>query len=429
MKRLTLALLLAAIPAGAEPGVTLLLDSRQGAHRQRSAEAKRYLVLLRQANQLADYQLNIPTADFSSPAVAQLWQSQFAVSAKELPALAVVRRQGNRFTVDNMLRQYKSPKAAAEGAFKCLQISAPNLIRQAELHTGVALTSRPAGAQLFVDGQPAGTTPCQLELAPGSHHLLVTQTNYQPYQKRLSLELGQTFAEDIALAPMGAYLRVESGSTPVQFALDGGEAAPTPCLVDVSAGRHHYRASAAGHYSAEGDLEITADRLTSVNIALVPVRLRVALANFEALGYTGFNTRSSGTGWRRNEWVEPYEVFLDQASLKQKMTEGLTKPGFDLVNSDPDCVISVEIKSSKDQVMGTLTMADSQGRVRETLSALRDMPFMTFDEQGSAQLRAGEVIDELLGQIGNGLQKFPPQSDHAPADRQPQIKVDIGAPP
>ena len=194
MKRLTLALLLAAIPAGAEPGVTLLLDSRQGAHRQRSAEAKRYLVLLRQANQLADYQLNISTADFSSPAVAQLWQSQFAVSAKELPALAVVRRQGNRFTVDNMLRQYKSPKAAAEGAFKCLQISAPNLIRQAELHTGVALTSRPAGAQLFVDGQPAGTTPCQLELAPGSHHLLVTQTNYQPYQKRLSLELGQTFA-------------------------------------------------------------------------------------------------------------------------------------------------------------------------------------------------------------------------------------------
>jgi hypothetical protein len=429
VNRFPVVLLLAALPAAAEPGVTLLLDGRQSTQRQLSAQAKRFLTLLRQANQLEDFQLNISTADWSDPSVAALWQRQYGLSPRELPALAVVRRQGNRFSVENLLRHYQSPRKAAEGAFRCLQTNSPNLIRQAELHTGVALTSQPAGALLTVDGQPSGTTPCQLELTPGSHHLVVTQPNFQPFEKRISLELGQTFSQDINLQPMGAFLRVESGTLPVQFSLDGGAAAPTPCLLDVSAGRHHYVASASGYYSSEGDLDIPAERLTSLNIGLVPVRLRVAVANFEALGYTGSNTRSSGTGWRRTEWVEPYEVFLDPAPLKQKLTQGLNHPSYDLVNSDPDCVISVEIRSSQDQVMGTLSMADGQGRVRETLSSTRDMPFMTFDEQGSAQLRAGEVIDELLRQIGSGLQKFSPQTERAPSDRQAQVKVEVGPPP
>ena len=429
MNRIALALLLTTLPVAAEPGVTLLLDSRQGSQRQLSAQTKRYLYLLRQANQLEEFQLHIASADWSDPAVAALWQRQFAVTSQELPALAVVNRQGNRFTVENLLRHYQAPRLVAQDAFKCLQVSAPNLIRQIELHTGVALTSKPPGARLEVDGKEAGVTPCQLPLTPGNHRLQLILANHEPYLKQVHLEEGQTYAQDVVLVPQTAFLRVESGTVPVQISVDGGEPTATPLLVDLSAGNHHYVATAPGHYTAEGDLLITPERLTSVHITLVPVRLRVVLGRFEAQGYTGVNTHSSGTGWRRTEWQEPYEVFLDPAALQDKMRQGLTRPDYDLVEADPDCVLSVEIRSSKEQVVGTATLADSQGKVRQTLSAERDMPFMTFDEQGSARRRADEVLDDLLGQLGPALGQFQPQTDRTPAGREAQVKVEVGPTP
>jgi len=412
----------------AEPGVTLLLDSRQAGQRQLALEARRYLVLLRKANDLEEFQLNISSADWANPAVAAQWRRDFGLTSRELPALAIVRRQGNRLSLDNLVRQYKSPKSAAEGAFKCLKGNLPNLVHQDKLITSMELKSQPAGCRVMLDGEPAGSTPCQLDVTPGSHHLVVLQDNYHPCERRLNLELGQTYRQEIVMIPQGAFLRVESGDLPVQFLLEGGEAVTTPCMLDVTAGLHRYQVSAPGYCTAQGEVRVEADRLTSLKIAMEPLRLRVQLANFAAYGYQGVNHRSSGTGWRRVEWVEPYEIFLDQGALHQKLQQGLNRPDqFDSVTEQGDCVISAEIRSSQNQIIGTLTLADAQGRVRQTLTAARDMPFMTFDEQGSAQLRAGEVLDDLLTQVVPAI----PQYFSVPKDqiRPAQAQVQIGPPP
>lgn len=424
--RIALAILLSA-PLAAEPGVTLLLDSRDPSQARLSAQAKQLLQRLRAANELGDVELSISTADWAQGGTAARWRRDFALTGQELPALAVVRRQGNKITLDNLLRRYNSPPQAVEGAFRCLQLQSPNLIKQARLRTGLSLASEPSGAKVLVDGAEAGTTPCQLDLKPGHHRWALVQEYYQSYQRDATLELGQFVSQRAELLPLQAYLRMESSGVPFEFALDNGPPAPAPALLDVKAGPHHYRVWAPGHYVFEGDVTVPPEQLTSVQITLIPIRLRVALGEFQADGYTGTNTRSSGSGRYYQTWEEPYQVVLDANPIKDKLRGTLAQ--YDLIDSEPDCVISVHIQSDKEHIQGVATIADGRGQVRETVNSTRDMPFLSFDEQGSAQKRALEVMDDLLGQILPLLTRFPPQADKAPADRPAQVKVQTTAPP
>lgn len=424
--RIALVLLLAA-PLAAEPGVTLLLDSRNPSQARLSVQAKQLLQRMRSANQLGEVELSITTADWAQPGTAARWQRDFALTGKELPALAVVRRQGNKITLDNLLRRYNSPPQAVEGAFRCLQLQSPQLIKQARLRTGLSLSSEPTGAKVLVDGAEVGTTPCQLDLKPGHHRWALVQENYQSYQRDTTLELGQFVTQQAELLPLQAYLRVESGGAPIDFSLDNSPPAPAPALLDVKAGSHHYRAWAPGFYATEGDVTVPPEQLTSVQITLAPLRLRVALGNFQADGYTGYNTRSSGSGRYYHTWEEPYQVIIDTNPIKDKLRAALGQ--YDLIDSEADCVISVQIQSDKDHIQGVATLSDGRGQVRETVNSTRDMPFLSFDEQGSAQKRALEVTDDLLGQLLPLLNRFQPQADKTPTDRPAQVKVQTTPPP
>lgn len=423
---IALALLLSA-PLSAEPGVTLLLDSRSPAQARLSSQAKTLLQRLRAANQLEQLQLSITTADWADASTAARWQRDFALTGQELPALAVVRRQGNKVTLDNLLRRYNSAPQAAESAFRCLQLQSPNLIKEARLRTGLSLTSEPAGARVLVDGAEMGTTPCQLDLKPGHHRWSLVQENYQIYQRDSNLEMGQFLNVKAELLALQAYLRIESSGAPIDFSLDNAAPAPAPALLDVKAGSHHYRAWAPGYYAAEGDVTVAPEQLTSLQIGLVPVRLRVALGNFQADGYTGYNTRSSGSGAYYHTWEEPYQVVIDANPIKDKLRGALAQ--YDLIDNEADCVISMQIQSDKEHIQGVATLADGRGQVRETVNSTRDMPFLSFDEQGSAQKRALEVTDDLLGKILPLLSRFQPQGEKAPGDRPAQIKVETSPPP
>jgi len=414
------------VTAWAEPGVTLLYNSRDSGQVRLAAQAKQLLYRLREANGLNEVELSIMSADWADPAVAARWRREFALTPRELPALAVVRRQGNRFSLDNLVRHYTSAPPAVEGAFQCLALQAPNLVKQVRLRTGLAITSQPAGARVVVDGQESGTTPCELDLRPGHHSLEIRQENHQAVRREFNLELGQMVRQQVELLAQGSYLRVESGGIPLEVSVDGGPAAPTPALLDVKAGQHHFRAWAPGHYAAEGDVNVPPEQLTSVQITLAPARLRVALGNFQAEGYTGYTTRSSGSGAYYRTWEEPYQVYINANPIKDKLRGALSH--YDLIDQDPDCVISIQILSDKDHIQGQASVADGQGRVRQTVQSQRDMPFLSFDEQGSAQKRAEEVADDLLTQILPILAQYQPQSERAPADRQALVKVESSSP-
>ena len=74
----------------------------------------------------------------------------------------------------------------------------PNLIKMCEavrskrsLQTRrVTLTSRPPFAQLYVDGQPVGSSPVSLELPVGAHYLLYVGQNRLTVAQKLTVEAG-----------------------------------------------------------------------------------------------------------------------------------------------------------------------------------------------------------------------------------------------
>lgn len=61
--------------------------------------------------------------------------------------------------------------------------------------------SAPAGAKLSIDGQLFGEAPLpnDIDLAPGSHLVTVTQTGYQPYQQSVTIERGSVTPLEVTL--------------------------------------------------------------------------------------------------------------------------------------------------------------------------------------------------------------------------------------
>ena len=61
--------------------------------------------------------------------------------------------------------------------------------------------SEPEQAQVWLDGQQLGTTPANLEVAPGVHVLVVRAAGHVPYARLLELPPGQRPPIEISLAP------------------------------------------------------------------------------------------------------------------------------------------------------------------------------------------------------------------------------------
>lgn len=81
------------------------------------------------------------------------------------------------------------------------------LVRLAPLPALLHVRSDVEGAAIAIDGEARGTTPADLELAPGRHQLIVTARELRPYERWLSLTSGQELEITAALAePSGGDL-------------------------------------------------------------------------------------------------------------------------------------------------------------------------------------------------------------------------------
>jgi len=77
-------------------------------------------------------------------------------------------------------------------------------VHLAALMAGLACTSTPAGASIFVDGKDSGkTTPAQLNLDKGQHSVLVRKAGYIDESGSFAFTPGQTVAFSPALRPLG----------------------------------------------------------------------------------------------------------------------------------------------------------------------------------------------------------------------------------
>ncbi len=73
---------------------------------------------------------------------------------------------------------------------------------RAEARVPLAVTSKPDGARVLVDGQEAGLTPLQVELAPGNHFLTLEKQGYTRASAEVTIEPDTPARREVQLVPM-----------------------------------------------------------------------------------------------------------------------------------------------------------------------------------------------------------------------------------
>ncbi len=391
-----LLLWLCPVVARAAPWLQLSYDARQPAQLGWARDVKRYLAVLQQRNGSA-LQVRSRVTRGGAPRVV-LWGSE----GKQ-------RGQG-----------LGGPRQAAEQVFQRLRLLDPKRFPWATVAPLVEVVSEPAGAAVLVNGVVQGQTPLQMELPEGECRIQLELENYEPRERRLQLQAGDQFRWQETLVVEMAFLRFESPNLPMQVSLDGLAAVSTPYLVEVSAGNHSYRASAPGHHEIEGTLQVEGGRLTSVQFTPLATLLRVALHDLQAVGY-------EASSFSLGQWSY-YTVELDRQPLIDRLLQRLQpRTTFELSDLEPDLVMRLEIQASKEEVVGQAVLFSADGATLFSCQAQRDMPFMTFDEQGSAQLRSLEVVEDLARQL---LAEIPRHRERSqpPTHQSPGVRVIVEPP-
>ena len=149
-------------------------------------------------------------------------------------------------------------------------------IRLESLAKGLYVSSRPAAADVFINGakQP-GQTPVTLPLAPGQYNLVLRLTGYEAYagsvqvkdniQTTLDVELKEKATSRVAWAeissnPKGAEIVIDGTSTG-QF---------SPARVQVAAGTHIVTMKLEGYQPVRRTVQVTEGSTVTVEGALRP---------------------------------------------------------------------------------------------------------------------------------------------------------------
>jgi hypothetical protein len=67
----------------------------------------------------------------------------------------------------------------------------------------ISITSDPAGAKIFIDGEFKGLTPVEISLNTGTYQLFLEHQLFESYKESVSIEKGQTKTLNIRLSPEG----------------------------------------------------------------------------------------------------------------------------------------------------------------------------------------------------------------------------------
>jgi len=142
----------------------------------------------------------------------------------------------------------------------------------------VAITTEPAGATVRIDdpdADPEGTTPCELELAPGPYMVILTLDGYQQRIEEITVKKTrkkQKFEFELEAIPMGHLDLVADGDAAegASVRVDGKIAGRMPTTVDVAEGPHELVVVKEGYRRFEKWIEVGGGANQSVSVALHP---------------------------------------------------------------------------------------------------------------------------------------------------------------
>jgi hypothetical protein len=150
---------------------------------------------------------------------------------------------------------------------------------QSKQLANLALRSATFGAEVRVDGQPAGTTPLptSITLPSGRHVIELRRPGYVPGRREIELGEGATgdVALDLVVDPAalnteGATLVIEASETPVEVSVDGERKGPYTGPLRVPRGPHRVSVTAAGFLPSEREVNLDPSVTNVVRFVLDP---------------------------------------------------------------------------------------------------------------------------------------------------------------
>ncbi len=141
----------------------------------------------------------------------------------------------------------------------------------------VGLTSDPPGAELLVDGEPAGRTPLVAEILAGERLLTLRLPRHKVWQDRLEIIAGEAMRLPLArLEPADGLVFIQSEPSGASVTVGGEFKGLTPLEISLPPGRtHEFTLFREGYRSQRSRLEIRADQQHDLRVELEPVLVSV----------------------------------------------------------------------------------------------------------------------------------------------------------
>jgi len=162
-----------------------------------------------------------------------------------------------------------------------LQVKAGTVVDQKvtleSLAKGLYLTSKPAGADVFINGaKQSGQTPVTLPLAPGSYNLVLRMPGYDAYAGSVQVKDNIQTQLDVPLKEKStvrvAWAQIETTPKGAEILVDGNSTGQTtPSRVQVPAGLHTVTLRLAGYQPVRRTIQATEGGTVSItNVTLQP---------------------------------------------------------------------------------------------------------------------------------------------------------------
>mgnify|MGYP001816322386 FL=1 len=136
----------------------------------------------------------------------------------------------------------------------------------------VLLASNPAGADISIDGVPAGVTPLQTEIIHGHREIVVSLARYKPSSLQLDIEAGSRLEpEIIELEPADGRLVLDSQPSGATISVDDGFRGTTPATLTLASGKEHrLRLSKPGYTSLGKTVTLEPESTQELRLELSP---------------------------------------------------------------------------------------------------------------------------------------------------------------
>ena len=121
----------------------------------------------------------------------------------------------------------------------------------------LAITSKPEGAEVKINGLTKGVTPCTLDRLPaGDAEVVLVLANYAPYKSTVKLQANEAQALDAVLNAFPTTLGVITTPVGAKVFLDDALKGQAPLTLDVTPGSHSLRAEMDGYAAESRTVEV-----------------------------------------------------------------------------------------------------------------------------------------------------------------------------